>query len=222
MKKFLVILVLFVLSLSVSSNAEAKRKKVLFIGDSRTVGMAVSCPSYAKNYYFLAEGGASVKFIDKNLNVRYGLDFMGRKNSKACFNNLTNNKVGSKINLLSALKKKKIKTIIYNLGINGLTGNGYNKYALSTLKKLAKRSGCKVYYMTILPIDNNKYSGYKQSTVNKVNNYFRKNYKYIIDGYNIVIGIRNWRSGTSDGLHYWTSVYSKVLKYATASAKSKG
>ena len=196
----------------IKTSARTKTKTTLILGDSIAYGMALG-----KRYgtgvdnpdkvYWLAEGGVTINFIHPNFKIH-----LGRKMPRKVVNTLTNTR---NFDLIKEVKKKKIEDIVVVLGANW-PGKEAAKLTVSCLKKLAKKSGCRVYYVNILPyVHKGRYKD-KSGLMIQHNNVSREGFKnsgiVYIDAYNIAKSIKNYRNYTWDGIHYSGKVHNPVYK----------
>jgi hypothetical protein len=197
---------------SAKAKAKTKAKTTLILGDSIAYGMALG-----KNYgtgvdnpdkvYWLAEGGVTINFIHPNFKIH-----LGRKMPRKVVNTLTNTR---NFDLIKEVKKKKIEDIVVVLGANW-PGKDAAKLTVSCLKKLAKKSGCRVYYVNILPyVHKGRYKD-KSGLMVQHNNVAREGFEnsgiVYIDAYNIAKSVKNYRNYTWDGIHYSGKVHNPVYK----------
>ena len=192
------------------TSAKARTKTTLILGDSIAYGMALG-----KRYgtgvdnpdkvYWLAEGGVTINFIHPNFKVH-----LGRKMPRKIVNTLTNTR---NFDLIKEVKKKKIEDIVVVLGANW-PGKEAAKLTVSCLKKLAKKSGCRVYYVNILPyVHKGRYKD-KSGLMLQHNNVSREGFKnsgiVYIDAYSVAKSVKNYRNYTWDGIHYSGKVHNPV------------
>ena len=215
------------------TSANAKSKTTLILGDSIAYGMALG-----KNYgtgvdnpdtvYWLAEGGVTINFIYPDFKIH-----LGRKMPRKVVNTFTNTR---NFDLIKEVKKKKIEDIVVVLGANW-PGREAAKNTVNCLKKLAKKSGCRVYYVNILPyVHKGRYKD-KSRLMAEHNSTAREGFKntdiVYIDAYGIAKSVKNYRNYTWDGIHYSKKVHNPVFKAilsvieknkakATLLAKKKG
>ena len=117
--------------------------------------------------------------------------------------------------LIKEVKKKKIEDIVVVLGANW-PGREAAKNTVNCLKKLAKKSGCRVYYVNILPyVHKGRYKD-KSRLMAEHNSTAREGFKntdiVYIDAYGIAKSVKNYRNCTWDGIHYSKKVHNPVFK----------
>ncbi|WP_442560348.1 SGNH/GDSL hydrolase family protein [Catonella sp.] len=188
-----------------------QNKTVLVIGDSIAYGMSKGKKSYTgvddgDKVYWLAEGGINITLLHPNFDI-----CMGKTMSKAVTNTFTTSK---KFNLLEEVKKKKVEDIVVILGANW-PGEKSSKLIVSCLKKLAKKSGCRVYYVNTLPyVDKGRYKN-RENIMIKHNKMTRDGFKksdiIYVDAYKIVKSVKGYHKYTSDGIHYSKKIYNAIF-----------
>lgn len=198
-----------------------KNKTILVIGDSIAYGMAQEDKSdtgvdNGEDVYWLAEGGINITWIRSDFKIS-----LGRVMPKNIVNTFTTK---SKFDLLKEIKKKKVEDIVVVLGTN-CPGGKFAKLVVTTLKNMAKKSGCRVYYVNHLPYVNKGRYKNRFSVVAKHNEITRKGFKgtdiTYIDAYKIVKSIKNYHTLTEDGIHYSKKAYNKVFKAVLDSIKER-
>lgn len=184
-----------------------KYKKVIFVGDSRTVRMS---STITRQYGASALQGVS--FICKG---SQGLSWL----EDEAYEQLLK-EVGS--------GKRKQTAVVFNLGVNDLKKiNSYVKYMNKIAPELKKR-GCKLFYMSVNPVNNRMIvqRGRKnrpEETIRQFNatikSKLRKNYIFIDtyswlmkSGYGTDEGSGK-DTGIDDGLHYTTTTYKRIFNY---------
>ena len=215
---------LFITSFSLidSEYVNAEKESILIIGDSRVYGMSQYCNDKA-NYYFYCETGVGTGFINSSTLE----STLGSVTPNSVANDLTGVKSG-KVNLKQAIKDKGIKTIIYELGVNGCGTNGAGaSTAVDTMKKLKSETGCDVYFITVMPGDENKAKSnnmtISNSGIEKFNNAVKSGVGSdvkVIDTYKYVSDYSNWGSHCSDGVHYDSTLYNDILSYVISNVGS--
>lgn len=186
-------------------------RKILIIGDSNVYLMSQNDEYYKSKYkntiYWLAESGVNTDFIDENLKVSFG-----KLNPDYAKNSLSKAK---EISLLDEISAKGITDIVVLLGVNSLE----EVYAISLCDKLVKLrelSKAEIYYVSVLPYVNKE--RYKISNVDivKFNNTMKKiltssGITYI-DAYGLLIETEEYKRETTDGIHYSSIIYDKILE----------
>ena len=197
MKKLIWIIVLLIwIVFGVTFVKADDKEPVLIIGDSRCVGMS----QYNDSYYWACKVGASCSLVNNDL----------------ILGSCDRNDLGTS-DIVSGVSKLGIKKIVYCLGVN----NPYESdKAIATIKSLKNKTGCKVYYLACMPgvsskasehgmtIDNNQIKAFNAKVKKGI-----KGYAKYLSAYKYIIKIDNWSSHTSDGVHYDSYLYKKVLKF---------
>ena len=125
--------------LYIKVEARPSHKTTLIIGDSIPYGMALGKKfgtgvDKADKVYWLTEGGVNINFLSKDFKIH-----MGKVMPKKIVNTFT---MSRNFDLIEEVRKKKIEDIVIMLGTNW-PGEKSAKLTVSTLKKLAKKSGCR-------------------------------------------------------------------------------
>lgn len=185
-------------------------RKILIIGDSNAYLMSQNEEYYKGKYkssiYWLAESGVGTEFIDDDLTVNFG----GLK-SKYAKNSLGKAK---KIFLLDEIKEKGITDIAVILGVNSLKKDSANSLC-DMMIKLNELSKSEVYYISVLPyVDKSRYKIQNKNII-KFNSIMKKrlaaskiNY---VDAYGMLTETEEYKKETTDGLHYSTMIYDRIL-----------
>lgn len=200
----------------VARDEKSAERKILIIGDSNVYLMSQNDEYYKRKYknniYWLAESGVTTEFIDENLKVSFG-----KLNTNYAKNSLSKAK---EISLLDEIGGKEITDIVVLLGVNSLE-EPYAKSLCDKLIKLKELSKAEVYYVSVLPYVNK--ARYKINNVDivKFNNTMKNrlasggiNY---VDAYGLLTGTEEYKSETTDGLHYSSKIYDKILEKIMAS-----
>lgn len=209
-------ILVFLFIFSHKGYAETKKKPkddktILVIGDSIAYGMSKGKKSYTgvddgEKVYWLAEGGINITLLYPDFDI-----CMGKTMPKGVTNTFTSSK---KFNLLEEVKKKKIEDIVVMLGANW-PGEKSAKLIVDCLKKLAKKSGCRVYYVNTLPyVHKGRYKNREKVMMqhNKLTrDGFEKSDVTYVDAYKIVKSVKQYHKQTSDGIHYSKKVYNAVF-----------
>lgn len=195
----------------VARDEKSAERKILIIGDSNVYLMSQNDEYYKRKYknniYWLAESGVTTEFIDENLKVSFG-----KLNTNYAKNSLSKAK---DISLLDEISTKKITDIMVFLGVNSLE-ESYAKSLCDKLIKLKELSKAEVYYVSVLPYVNK--ARYKINSVDivKFNNVMKKgltlsgiNY---VDAYGLLTETDEYKSETTDGLHYSSIIYDKIFE----------
>ena len=195
----------------VARDEKSAVRKILFIGDSNVYLMSQNDEYYKSKYknniYWLAESGVTTEFIDENLKVSFG-----KLNTNYAKNSLSKAK---EISLLDEIGGKEITDIVVLLGVNSLE-EPYAKSLCDKLIKLKELSKAEVYYVSVLPYVNK--ARYKINSVDivKFNNVMKKgltlsgiNY---VDAYGLLTETEEYKSETTDGLHYSSIIYDKIFE----------
>ena len=198
--------------LCVKAETKSESKTTLIIGDSIPYGMSLGKKrgtgvDEADKVYWLTEGGVSINLLCPDFKVN-----LGQVMPRAVVNTLTDSK---KFDLLKEVKKKKIEDIVVMLGANW-PGEEAAKLIVSTLKKLAKKSGCRVYYANTLPyVDKGKYKN-RTAVMTYHNRLTKEGFEdtdiIYIDAYSIAKSVKNYQNYTWDGIHYSKDVYNVVFE----------
>lgn len=187
---------------------------VIFVGDSRTMMMKKTLErQYGSSVH------KKVWFVDKS---GEGLEWMRQYGGKLLMNELKG----------KTSKKSKPVAVIFNMGVNDLIHrNGksidyrsvvsqYTSYMNSLSKKL-KKYNCKLFYMSVNPVNTAMKPTRKESEVRAFNNTLRRglnssftwinSYSYFIkNGYSTHC---EFRGNTDDGLHYSMITYKRIYAY---------
>ena len=195
----------------VARDEKSAERKILIIGDSNVYLMSQNDEYYKRKYknniYWLAESGVTTEFIDENLKVSFG-----KLNTNYAKNSLSKAK---EISLLDEIGGKEITDIVVLLGVNSLE-EPYAKSLCDKLIKLKELSKAEVYYVSVLPYVNK--ARYKINSVDivKFNNAMKKrlalsgiNY---VDAYGLLTETDEYKSETTDGLHYSSIIYDKIFE----------
>lgn len=185
-------------------------RKILIIGDSNAYLMSQNEEYYKGKYkssiYWLAESGVGTEFIDDDLTVNFG-----ELKSKYAKNSLGKAK---KIFLSDEIKEKGITDIAVILGVNNLKKDSANSLC-DIMIKLNELSKSEVYYISVLPyVDKSRYKIQNKNII-KFNNIMKKrlaaskiNY---VDAYGMLTETEEYKKETTDGLHYSTMIYDRIL-----------
>lgn len=154
----------------------------------------------------MTEGGVSVTLLLSDFKIH-----LGKVMPKSVVNTLT---LSRKFDLLKEVNKKKVENIVVMLGTNWPEERSA-KLIVDCLKKLEEKSGCRVYYVNILPyVDKGKYKN-QTAIVLKHNEITQEGFADTsigyIDAYGIVKGINNYHKFTWDGIHYSKKIYNVVF-----------
>jgi len=195
----------------VARDEKSAERKILIIGDSNVYLMSQNDEYYKRKYknniYWLAESGVTTEFIDENLKVSFG-----KLNTNYAKNSLSKAK---EISLLDEIGGKEVTDIVVLLGVNSLE-EPYAKSLCDKLIKLKELSKAEVYYVSVLPYVNK--ARYKINSVDivKFNNVMKKrltlsgiNY---VDAYGLLTETDEYKSETTDGLHYSSIIYDKIFE----------
>ena len=188
-----------------------KYSKVIFVGDSRTVGMSNTLKkqmssSVLKNVSFVAEAGQGLGWL-KSEGYSLLLKEIGKTSGT------------------------KPIAVVFNLGVNSLASvNSYVSY-MESIAPTLKSKNCKLFYMSVNPVNNTliiKTKGQSasrpKSQVREFNNKIRTelalDYTYI-DTYSLLMkrGYGTCKSytgtdaTTDDGLHYTVKTYKRIYYY---------
>ena len=198
---------------------KSEPKTTLIIGDSIPYGMSLgknrgTGVDEADKVYWLTEGGISIKHPDFKVNL-------GKVMPKAVVNTLTSSK---KFDLIKEIKKKKIEDIVVMLGANW-PGEKSAKLIVSTLKKLAKKSDCRVYYVNTLPyVHKGRYKN-RTEVMTYHNRLTKEGFKetdvIYIDAYSLAKSVKNYQNCTWDGIHYSKKVYNVVFEEILATIEKE-
>ena len=196
----------------VKAEAKSEPKTTLIIGDSIPYGMSLGKKrgtgvDEADKVYWLTEGGVNINLLHPDFKVN-----LGQVMPRAVVNTLTSSK---KFDLLKEIKKKKIEDIVVMLGANS-PGEEAAKLIVSTLKKLAKESDCRVYYVNTLPyVDKGRYKN-RTAVMTYHNRLTKEGFEdtdiTYIDACSIAKSVKNYYNFTWDGIHYSKKVYNVVFK----------
>lgn len=196
----------------VKAEAKSEPKTTLIIGDSIPYGMSLGKKrgtgvDEADKVYWLTEGGVNINLLHPDFKVN-----LGQVMPRAVVNTLTSSK---KFDLLKEIKKKKIEDIVVMLGANS-PGEEAAKLIVSTLKKLAKESDCRVYYVNTLPyVDKGRYKN-RTAVMTYHNRLTKEGFEdtdiTYIDACSIAKSVKNYQNYTWDGIHYSKKVYNVVFE----------
>lgn len=197
--------------LYIKVEARPGHKTTLIIGDSIPYGMALGKKfgtgvDKADEVYWLTEGGVNINFLSKDFKIH-----MGKVMPKKIVNTFT---MSRNFDLIEEVRKKKIEDIVIMLGTNW-PGEKSAKLTVSTLKKLAKKSGCRIYYANVLPyVHKGRYKD-RSSVMAYHNKLTREGFKgtdiIYIDACKLAKSVKNYRNCTSDGIHYSKKVYNVIF-----------
>ena len=206
---------------SVKAEEKPKPKTILVVGDSIPYGMALGKKrgtgvDKADKVYWLTEGGVSINLLHPNFKIN-----LGKVMPRAVVNTLTSSK---NFDLLKEVKKRKVEDIVVMLGANW-PGEKSAKLIVDTLKKLAKKSGCRVYYVNTLPyVDKGRYKN-RSEVMTYHNRLTKEGFKdtdiIYIDAYSLAKSVKNYQNYTWDGIHYSKKVYNVIFEEVLASVKNE-
>lgn len=208
----LLIFMLFGQGFYVKAEKKSEPKTTLVIGDSIPYGMALGKKrgtgvDKADKVYWLTEGGVNINLLHPDFKIN-----LGKVMPRAVVNTLTFSK---KFDLIKEVKKKKIEDIVVILGANW-PGEKSAELIVSTLKKLAKKSGCRVYYVNTLPYVHKGIYKNRTTVMTYHNKMTKEGFKNTdiryIDAYNLAKSVKNYQNFTSDGIHYSKQVYNVVFE----------
>ena len=209
----------FVQIIFAKSKIKQSAKTTLVIGDSIAYGMALGKKyetgvDEADKVYWLTEGGININFLHPDFKIH-----MGKVMPKRIVNTLTASK---NFDLIKEIKKKKVEDIVIILGANW-PGEKSAKLIVNCLKKLVKKSGCRVYYVNILPyVHKGRYKN-RVSVMTYHNKLTKEGFKdtdiIYIDAYGITKSVRGYQNCTWDGIHYSKKVYNVIFKEVLASVE---
>ena len=195
----------------VARDEKSAERKILIIGDSNVYLMSQNDEYYKRKYknniYWLAESGVTTEFIDENLKVSFG-----KLNTNYAKNSFSKAK---EISLLDEIGGKEITDIVVLLGVNSLE-EPYAKSLCDKLIKLKELSKAEVYYVSVLPYVNK--ARYKINSVDivKFNNAMKKRLALsgidYIDAYGLLTETDEYKSETTDGIHYSSIIYDKIFE----------
>ena len=190
-----------------------KYSRVIFVGDSRTVGMSNTLKkqmssSVLRGVSFVAEAGQGLGWLKSE-----GYSLLLKEIEKS--------------------KSTKPIAVVFNLGVNSLSSvNSYVSY-MESIAPTLKSKNCKLFYMSVNPVNNTliiKEKGQSASRPealvrefnNKIRTELAADYTYI-DTYSILMkkGYGTWKSYTGsdatatvdDGLHYTVKTYKRIYYY---------
>lgn len=198
---------------NVTMGLTSKYKKVIFVGDSRTnrMNLSLKMSGYAPssdNISFICQEGGDLSWLQET-GYSQLLKTVGK----------------------STLKSKSI-AVVFNLGVNDLSNvSEYVTYMKSIAFELEKR-GCKLYYMSVNPINskNISYYGKKTRTETQVRSFNAKiksglcgskgSYTYL-DTYSYLLKYGFSTNGNNegydlekdDGLHYSAATSKRIFRY---------
>ena len=177
-----------------SLKSQSVKSAVVFVGDSRTVGMKTAIYKCIDkdNEFFIAEAGEGYTWL-KNT----GLD--GIKNTISSHSNIDD------------------WTIVTNLGVNDLeNAPKYVDTYKKLMEKLTSKSGrsVKMYVISVNPVDENKCKGIKNADIENANYLFESSFENCdsicyIDTNTYTKKIMS----APDGLHYTDSTYFSIYQY---------
>ena len=198
--------------LCAKAETKSEPKTTLIIGDSIPYGMALgkhrgTGVDAVDKVYWITEGGVNIKLLHPDFKVN-----LGQVMPRAVVNTFTSSK---KCDLLKEVKKKKIEDIVVMLGANS-PGEEAAKLIVSTLKKLAKKSECRVYYVNTLPyVDKGRYKN-RTAVMTYHNRLTKEGFEdtdiTYIDAYSVAKSVKNYQNYTWDGIHYSKKVYNAVFE----------
>ena len=145
------------------------------------------------------------------LKCRRSVSF-GKLNTNYAKNSLSKAK---EISLLDEIGGKEITDIVVLLGVNSLE-EPYAKSLCDKLIKLKELSKAEVYYVSVLPYVNK--ARYKINSVDivKFNNAMKKRLALsgidYIDAYGLLTETDEYKSETTDGIHYSSIIYDKIFE----------
>lgn len=195
---------------------KGKRKKdTLIIGDSVAYGMSLNNTytgvDRVNEFYWLTEGGVGIRFIPESLKITLGKTMPG---------SITNTVSSSVyVDLKKEIKDKKIKNVAIMLGING-SGKKYAEETILRMKEIEEKTGCNVFFISLLPVVDAKAKKYGYLVRNTTNTTFNRWMKdglkdstsVYVDAYSELTKNSDYVSRTSDGIHYGKEVYNKVIE----------
>ena len=195
---------------------KSAERKILIIGDSNVYLMSQNDEYYKSKYknniYWLAESGVNAEFIDENLKVSFG-----KLNPNYAKNSLSKAK---EISLLDEINGKGITDIVVLLGVNSLKETSA-KSLCDKLIKLKELSRAEIYYVSVLPYVNKARYKINNDSIVKFNNIMKErlilsgiNY---VDAYGLLTETEEYKSETTDGIHYSSIIYDKILEKIMAS-----
>lgn len=192
----------------------SKYKKVIFVGDSRTVRMELTLKNSGyrastDKVYFVAKSGQGLSWL-KSTGYPELLQKVGKKKSL----------------------NEKPTAVVFNLGVNDLKNlSKYVTYMKSIAPEL-ESLGCELYYMSVNPVNNTnlKYWGKKERLETDVRNFNATiksklcsktgDYKYIDTysylykyGFGTDAGSEGYDVGKDDGLHYTVKTSKRIFRY---------
>lgn len=204
-----------VIKKTATKKKKSDKRETLIIGDSLAYAMSLN-NTYTgvdkkNDYYWLTEGGVSIDFIPENLKIT-----LGKVMKKATTNTFTSLK---QIDLVKEIKEKEVKNVAILLGINGSSEQNAKK-TVERMTAIKEKTGCKVFYISALPIIDAKARKYEYSVVDsnnkKYNSWVREGMRgkdlIYVDSYNKVKNYASHVSYTTDGIHYRKEVYNKVIE----------
>lgn len=190
-------------------------KELLIIGDSIAYGMSLNNTytgvDRAADIYWLTEGGVSVAFIPKNLKVT-----VGKTMARSVTNTLSSSVY---VDLVKEIQDKGIRDVAIMLGLNGSSKKNA-KTLVERMVSIREKTGCNVYYITVLPMVDSKAKkiGYRvRDSVNvSYNSWVKEEMEgkdlFYVDAYKAVKEMRGYANETQDGIHYSRKVYNKVIE----------
>ena len=185
-------------------------RKLLIIGDSNAYIMSRNEEHYKNKYkykiYWLAESGVGTEFINDELMVKFG-----ELKSQYVKNTLGKTK---NIFLLDEIKEKGITDIAVLLGVNSLK-DASAKSLCDTLTKLNELSKTDIYYVSVLPYVNKERYKIQNKDIIKFNNIMKEKLSLskvnYVDAYGLLTETEEYKKETTDGLHYSTMIYDRIL-----------
>ncbi|MGN0354577.1 MAG: hypothetical protein ACI4EI_05835 [Muricoprocola sp.] len=168
-------------------NQEKTGKVDCWVGDSRTVGMAI-----AKGNSIAGDTIMTAKWIAKT-----GAGYSWYKST-------------AEARVKALLKKKPTMTIVFNFGVNDLAN--IDNYIAAYQKLMEEYPKAHIYIMSVNPTDSAKYHGYATNTAIKS---FNKKMKAAFPNHYINTFSYITKKGfeSNDGLHYLASTYKLIYDY---------
>lgn len=192
-----------------------RKKDTLIIGDSIAYGMSLNNSYTGVNrvneYYWLTEGGVSIGFIPKNLKL-----VLGRVMPRSITNTLSSS---VHVDLVKDVKAKKIKNVVFFLGLNGSSRMNAER-TVERMEKLKEATGCRVFYLSALPVVDSKAKkfGYRtgEANVKQFNSWVKEDMEgkglFYVDAFAELKKDSAYQKDTQDGIHYSRKTYNKVIK----------
>lgn len=175
----------------------SKYKKIIFVGDSRTVMMR-------NTLYTLAD--------QSGVSLTSGTDFVCQ--SGTGLNWLKSQGYDDLLSVVDSAAKG--TAVVFNFGVNDLQNlSGYVTY-MNSIAKTLKSKGCDLYYMSLNPFNSKMLKTAREESVlrnfNKTIKSSLKDYKYIdVYSYLMQTGYgTDSGTGYDDGLHYTTKTYKRI------------